>query len=291
VNEIMPKYFNQSKLTSFQRQLNLYGFNRLTATGEDRGSYYHPLFLRGRPDLCLQMHRTRIKGNGMKAAASPSTEPNFYEMEPCYGGAVLQQEQQQPGMQHVHKSNANSYKAEGEGMTYPEMVAAEEEDAASPETMPVVSPSVSHDSVFPSSVSRNDLIVPFLDRPSSKFEDPMLPSGVNWFGPPKLDQGMAMSLTSLLSPPFMRPSAILATEEDWGLPPQRDSDDLSVCMSLPMNSDVEEDEEDEPLLMPSEEIPSKFNDLMVSPVIEPEEEGSMLEFIPATYYSGQLMSV
>ena len=30
------------------------------------------------------MVRTRVKGNGLKAASSPETEPNFYEMEPCH---------------------------------------------------------------------------------------------------------------------------------------------------------------------------------------------------------------
>lgn len=29
------------------------------------------------------MIRTRVKGNGKKAASSPTTEPNFYAMEPC----------------------------------------------------------------------------------------------------------------------------------------------------------------------------------------------------------------
>jgi hypothetical protein len=29
------------------------------------------------------MVRTRVKGNGSKAASSPSTEPNFYSMPPC----------------------------------------------------------------------------------------------------------------------------------------------------------------------------------------------------------------
>lgn len=47
-------------------------------------SYYHELFLRGRMDLCKRMVRTRVKGNGSKAASSPSTEPNFYVMKPCY---------------------------------------------------------------------------------------------------------------------------------------------------------------------------------------------------------------
>jgi len=45
--------------------------------------YYHELFLRSRKDLCHLMVRTRVKGNGMKAASSPETEPNFYDKEPC----------------------------------------------------------------------------------------------------------------------------------------------------------------------------------------------------------------
>lgn len=36
VEIVMPRWFNQSRFTSFQRQLNLYGFCRLT-TGPDRG--------------------------------------------------------------------------------------------------------------------------------------------------------------------------------------------------------------------------------------------------------------
>jgi len=79
VEQIMPEYFRQSKLTSFQRQLNLYGFRRLTA-GDDRGGYYHELFLRHKLFLCQNMTRMRIKGTGIKGKASPETEPNFYAM-------------------------------------------------------------------------------------------------------------------------------------------------------------------------------------------------------------------
>jgi hypothetical protein len=81
VSLVMPTYFRQTKLTSFQRQLNLYGFCRLTS-GRDRGGYYHELFLRGKPFLCKRMMRTRIKGTGIKAASSPQTEPDFYSMPP-----------------------------------------------------------------------------------------------------------------------------------------------------------------------------------------------------------------
>jgi HSF-type DNA-binding len=37
--EVMSRFFKQSKLTSFQRQLNLYGFKRIS-TGPDNGSYW-----------------------------------------------------------------------------------------------------------------------------------------------------------------------------------------------------------------------------------------------------------
>ena len=77
----MPTFFRQSKLTSFQRQLNLYGFSRITA-GRDRGGYYHELFLKNKLFLCQNMTRIRIKGTGIKGKASPSTEPDFYSMPP-----------------------------------------------------------------------------------------------------------------------------------------------------------------------------------------------------------------
>lgn len=78
---VMPHYFRQSKLTSFQRQLNLYGFNRITR-GTDAGGYYHELFLRGKEFLCKRMMRTKVKGTKFKAASSPDQEPDFYTMPP-----------------------------------------------------------------------------------------------------------------------------------------------------------------------------------------------------------------
>lgn len=69
-------------MSSFQRQLNLYGFLRQN-TGRDRGSYYHELFLRSRPDLPKIMLRTRVKGIGMGRTNRVDKEPDFYKMPPC----------------------------------------------------------------------------------------------------------------------------------------------------------------------------------------------------------------
>jgi hypothetical protein len=79
LGRVMPKYFKQTKLTSFQRQLNLYAFRRISS-GPDKGAYYHELFLRGRPNLSTHIYRMRVKGTRIKCASCPESEPNFYRM-------------------------------------------------------------------------------------------------------------------------------------------------------------------------------------------------------------------
>jgi len=81
VDHVMPTYFKQSKFPSFQRQLNLYGFQRLTK-GEDKGGYYHELFLRNKVFLAHRINRMRVKGTGVRARSNPDMEPNFYSMKP-----------------------------------------------------------------------------------------------------------------------------------------------------------------------------------------------------------------
>lgn len=78
---ILPTYFKLTKFASFQRQLNLYGFSRITA-GKDKGGYYHEMFLRGKVFLCNRIVRKQIKGTGVRMASNPDTEPNFYAMPP-----------------------------------------------------------------------------------------------------------------------------------------------------------------------------------------------------------------
>ena len=57
--ELLPVYFKHKKLSSFQRQLNLYGFRR----DKEEGSYYHPCFIRRRRDLVHQIRRVPNKGS------------------------------------------------------------------------------------------------------------------------------------------------------------------------------------------------------------------------------------
>jgi HSF-type DNA-binding len=82
VEHVMPTYFKQSKLASFQRQLNLYGFQRLTRKGPDKGAYYHEKFLRGKVFLSQHIHRIRVKGTCVRARSNPDGEPDFEQMPP-----------------------------------------------------------------------------------------------------------------------------------------------------------------------------------------------------------------
>jgi hypothetical protein len=76
---ILVKHFNVAKVSSFQRHLNLYGFQFLTK-GLDKGGYYHELFLRGKVFLSLNIQRIKVKGTKIRARLNPDQEPNFYAM-------------------------------------------------------------------------------------------------------------------------------------------------------------------------------------------------------------------
>mmetsp|Transcript_16623 Transcript_16623/g.23423 ORF Transcript_16623/g.23423 Transcript_16623/m.23423 type:complete len:221 (-) Transcript_16623:94-756(-) len=52
--EVLPRYFKQSKFTSFTRKLNRWGYYRVPR-GNEMGAYYHKLFTRDNPRLCFRM--------------------------------------------------------------------------------------------------------------------------------------------------------------------------------------------------------------------------------------------
>ena len=107
-------HFSMTKKSSFLRQLNLYGFNRLSGSGPDQGSYCkllgtdsqtrdlffrltifppstdHPMFLRGLKFLCRRMQRIKVNGNGIRAAGNPDEEPNFALFCSCPPAPTIQ---------------------------------------------------------------------------------------------------------------------------------------------------------------------------------------------------------
>ena len=70
VDKVMPFYFDQSKYESFRRQLNLYGFSRVTR-GADRGVISHPNFVQADRSLCkMIMRKPQTKSGSAKVAES-----------------------------------------------------------------------------------------------------------------------------------------------------------------------------------------------------------------------------
>mmetsp|Transcript_9632 Transcript_9632/g.19865 ORF Transcript_9632/g.19865 Transcript_9632/m.19865 type:complete len:1021 (+) Transcript_9632:140-3202(+) len=55
--KLLPVYFNHTKIASFYRQANGWGFRRMLK-GSDKGSFYNENFLRGLPHLAKKMART-----------------------------------------------------------------------------------------------------------------------------------------------------------------------------------------------------------------------------------------
>lgn len=79
---VMPTLFQQSKIASFHRQLNHYGFKRQILESPDKGGYYHECFLRGRFQLSLSVHRVVSSGPKKNENDTRKVEPYFYSMKP-----------------------------------------------------------------------------------------------------------------------------------------------------------------------------------------------------------------
>lgn len=64
-----PRAPADNKFSSFQRQLNLYGFRKIVK-GRESGCYMHPSFLRDRPDLLSEVRQTAVRRQSKKAVGT-----------------------------------------------------------------------------------------------------------------------------------------------------------------------------------------------------------------------------
>jgi hypothetical protein len=76
----LKRCFHQtdSKLSSFQRQLNLYGFKKVFR-GEDKDCYFHLLFQKGRDDLLPSLKRPPSRKRKKLQSRSEDEEENWNE--------------------------------------------------------------------------------------------------------------------------------------------------------------------------------------------------------------------
>ena len=80
-SEVLPKFFKTSRMSSFRKQLSLWGFTRIYS-GPDIGSYYHAFFLRGTPQFLNKIKYKKVKGVGKRRRPNPKIGPDFYSMPP-----------------------------------------------------------------------------------------------------------------------------------------------------------------------------------------------------------------
>ena len=71
---ILQRYFDQTKYKSFQRQLNMWGFERRNEYGPEKGSYTHQYFVRGQQSLCCRMTRSKRPSGGSNGTKKSSTK-------------------------------------------------------------------------------------------------------------------------------------------------------------------------------------------------------------------------
>ncbi|KAL7531997.1 hypothetical protein ACHAXR_007560 [Thalassiosira sp. AJA248-18] len=78
---ILPDHFSHGNFASFNRSVNGWGFKPSNSLFQDKNTYYHECFLRGRPELTSLLQRLMNPG---KRLPNKSGEPDFYEISRKY---------------------------------------------------------------------------------------------------------------------------------------------------------------------------------------------------------------
>ena len=74
VKQVMPLYFQQTKFSSFRRQLNIYGFECIHEPGATYDGYFHYKFQRDKPDLVETMTRLNTSPHGRSPTPTKASE-------------------------------------------------------------------------------------------------------------------------------------------------------------------------------------------------------------------------
>ncbi|CBN77123.1 Heat Shock transcription factor [Ectocarpus siliculosus] len=137
-SEVLGRFFKQDKFSSFQRQLNLYGFRKITK-GSESGSYQHPHFRRGERTTLLTIRRSTKEGNNSwgpypdtAAAAAPATSVGGHN------AAAREEWQQWPGASNPSSSFSSDATA-ANGNAEQEAVKAQAQSALDQNDVEVVS--------------------------------------------------------------------------------------------------------------------------------------------------------
>uniref|UniRef100_A0A7S2VDW0 HSF-type DNA-binding domain-containing protein n=1 Tax=Entomoneis paludosa TaxID=265537 RepID=A0A7S2VDW0_9STRA len=83
-NTVLPKYFRTKKFSSFQRNLNLYGFAKVRR-GPETDMYAHPSFLRNEPEGLLNLRKVTAASRRVmpSTATYPRTNNNNHIKGPA----------------------------------------------------------------------------------------------------------------------------------------------------------------------------------------------------------------
>jgi len=77
VEKVLPRFFKKTKFSSFKGKIYRWGFKRIMK-GENEGAYFHKLFVRDNPILCLHMRRIPRKVDGLSCETTME-ESNFIQ--------------------------------------------------------------------------------------------------------------------------------------------------------------------------------------------------------------------
>ena len=77
---LQRRFFTTKRFASLRRQLSWYKFSRIRR-GPDKGSFFNEYFLRGRPDLTLEIQRTPQSCKTFLDAVQPPA--NFFQLPFC----------------------------------------------------------------------------------------------------------------------------------------------------------------------------------------------------------------